>query len=74
MKGAVAILFGLLGLWVGITEIRKALKTGTFYGWGGARYRAEPGSAMYRLSMVFRAGFILLAVAVLWVGVETISH
>jgi hypothetical protein len=74
MKAAVAILFGLLALWAGVAELRKAVKTGTFYGWGGARYPAEPGSTMYRMSMVFRAIFILLALAVLWVGVETISH
>jgi hypothetical protein len=32
MKGAVAILIGLLGIWTGVSELRKALKTGTFYG------------------------------------------
>jgi hypothetical protein len=73
MKGAAAIVFGLLGAWPGNAELRKALKTGTSYGWDGIRYPAVPGSAMYRMSLGFRATFTLLAAAVVWIGIETLS-
>jgi len=48
----------------GIAEPRKALRIGTFQGWGGVRVSAEPDSAIYWVRMLIRAIFILLTAAI----------